>query len=93
MNRGDWNWDQDKNYDLLFYERYFNGEVTAGGYGVRNNPITREFLKMWAELQFQEPKGFSSSDNGAIHVALMKWFIGKDDTAGSSIVWIFSCRA
>ena len=60
----------------------FSEKVTciAGGYGVRNNPITREFLKMWAGLQFNEPRGFSSSDNGAIHVALMQWFFGKEDT-------------
>ena len=65
---------------MVFYERWFSGEVVAGGYGVRNNRKTREFLKMWADLELNQPKGFSSADNGAIHVALMKWFIGNNDT-------------
>ena len=41
---------------------------------------TRDFLKMWANLELQAPLGFHSADNGAIHVALMNWFIGKNDT-------------
>ena len=47
---------------------------------MRNNDKTRNFLKMWADLEFDTPEGFSSADNGAIHVALMKWFIGLNDT-------------
>ena len=31
---------------------------------------------MWADLDFDKPIGFHSSDNGAIHVALLKWFKG-----------------
>ena len=50
-----------------------------GGYGVRNNKKTRDFLKMWSNLELNEPKGFHSADNGAIHVALMKWFIGANN--------------
>ena len=52
----------------------------VGGYGVRNKEKTREFLKMWADLEHDAPMGFHSSDNGAIHLALMIWFIGKNDT-------------
>ena len=52
----------------------------VGGYGVRNKEKTREFLKMWADLEHDAPMGFHSSDNGAIHLALMIWFIGRNDT-------------
>ena len=36
---------------------------------MRNKEKTREFLKMWADLEHDAPMGFHSSDNGAIHVA------------------------
>ena len=77
---GDWDWNQEENHDLIFYERWFNGEIVAGGYGVKNTPKALEFLNTWADLESFQPKGFSSADNGAIHVALMKWFKEKNDT-------------
>ena len=63
---------QDENF--VFYERGFSGEVMAGSYQVINNNKSRAFLKMWAELEFSEPIGFNSADNGAIHIALLKQF-------------------
>ena len=27
---GDWQWDYEENHDLIFYERWWNGEVMAG---------------------------------------------------------------
>ena len=51
----------------------------AGGYGVRNGKKTRKFLRMWSDLEYSQPKGFHSADNGAIHVALMKWFKGTNN--------------
>ena len=66
-------------HDIAFYEREFSGEITAGSYQVRNNKDARDFLKNWAELEFTKPDGFHSSDNGAIHVALLKTFDLGDD--------------
>ena len=60
--------------DAAFYEREFNGEITAGSYQIRNNVNGRNFLKMWADFEFTKPEGFHSSDNGAIHIALLKQF-------------------
>jgi len=77
---GDWQWKNEDIYDLIFFERFWNGEVVAGGFGVKNNKKTRKFLKMWANLEIGHPQGFHSFDNGAIHLALMKWFIGVNDT-------------
>ena len=84
---GDWEWDIQEKHDLIFYERWFNGEVVAGGYGAKNNEKTREFLKMWADLELDQPEGFSSADNGAIHVALMKWFKGKQRVSKKKVEW------
>ena len=38
-------------------------------------------MKVWADLDLNPPppKGFHSSDNGAIHIALMNWFRQKND--------------
>ena len=57
---------------------------------MRNKEKTRKFLKMWADLEFLAPKGFSSSDNGAIHVALMKWFIGINKTRVKQCISIYN---
>ena len=53
---GEWDFEQEKIYDLIFYERWFNGEVVAGGYGVKNTAKTREFLHKWANLEYGQPK-------------------------------------
>ena len=68
-----------QHHDIAFYEREFSGEITAGSYQVKNNKKARDFLKNWAELEFTKPNGFHSSDNGAIHVALLKTFDLGDD--------------
>ena len=58
--------------DLVFYDREWNGEVTAGIYCVRNTPIARHFLAKWAAFGFRQPVGFSSADNGALHLLLLE---------------------
>ena len=42
----------------VFFERFWNGEVMAGGYGVKNNKNSQDFLKMWANLEHGHPEGF-----------------------------------
>ena len=68
-------------YLIQIFAPYF-----TGGYGVKNNKNSRKFLKAWADLEFDQPKGFSSADNGAIHVALMKWFKGINDTKSNECI-------
>ena len=53
---------------------------------MKNNKNSRKFLKAWADLEFDQPKGFSRADNGAIHVALMKWFKGINDTKSNECI-------
>ena len=50
---------------------------------LKNTAKTREFLHKWANLEYGQPKGFSSADNGAIHVALMAWFKGAENSKGT----------
>lgn len=57
--------------DLTFYERVWNEEVMSGNYLARNTPFARDTLMHWAKYADRKPKGFSSADAGAIHLALM----------------------
>lgn len=64
--------------DLVFQERCFDAsggnspEVTAGAYLARNSNAARRFLKQWALYEkHSHGGGFDSSDNGAIHLALL----------------------
>eukprot|EP00392_Amoebophrya_sp_AT5.2_P014391 g14540.t1 len=60
--------------DVMFFERIWGvaqrNEIMAGTYMVRNTAKARRFLRQWAEFMFRKPPGFSSADNGAIHLAL-----------------------
>ena len=57
--------------NFVFYIRCWSEEIMAGNYVVRNNALTRNFLVTWATYERFIPPGFSSADNGAIHLALL----------------------
>jgi len=59
--------------DIALYERASGEEVAAGNYIARNTQFTRDFLKGWADFEHLVPKGFSSADNGALHVHLLQF--------------------
>eukprot|EP00177_Eucheuma_denticulatum_P000804 GFKZ01001457.1.p1 GENE.GFKZ01001457.1~~GFKZ01001457.1.p1 ORF type:complete len:424 (-),score=44.77 GFKZ01001457.1:211-1482(-) len=59
-------------FDVAFYERSWNFEVMSGNYMVRNTKFARMFLHHWASYESILPLGFSSDDNGAIHLAILE---------------------
>lgn len=65
--------------DLAFYDRIWNPELAAGNYMVRNTAKAQEFLMGWASWESKRPPGFSSADNGALHVHLLE-VLGLDDS-------------
>ena len=67
--------------DLQFYDRMPNVEVAAGNYVARNTPFARDFLRSWASWARRVPRGFSSGDNGAIHLHLVQ-VLGFQETGG-----------
>jgi len=58
--------------DVQVYQRSMLPEIAAGNYIVRNTPFARRFLRRWAKYNHEMPPGFSSSDNGAVHLAIME---------------------
>jgi len=70
-------------HDLVFYERWWNGEVMIA-LGLRNKAETREFLMHWSNEDTNDyvptSNVFYSSDNGLLHILLIKWFVLKTKT-------------
>jgi hypothetical protein len=58
---------------ITLYTRTWSNEIAAGNYAVRNTVAGREFLRTWAGYEYQQPPGFSSADNGALHVHLLRF--------------------
>merc|ERR1712242_645051 len=60
--------------DVHFYLRPTVQEVAAGNYIARNTPWARQFLFEWSERALKLPVGYSSYDNGALHLLLIQKF-------------------
>jgi len=54
------------------YERGFFPEIMAGCLIVRNSPLGVAFVSQWLAYNAPKPAGFSSSDNGALHLAVLR---------------------
>uniref|UniRef100_A0A0K0DK13 Glycosyltransferase family 92 protein n=1 Tax=Angiostrongylus cantonensis TaxID=6313 RepID=A0A0K0DK13_ANGCA len=60
----------DENAEVIFYDRFYNWEVMAGSYLIKNSNWSRTFLQGFADYEFRLPKSFHGMDNGAIHAYL-----------------------
>lgn len=71
LERGLEQWTQ-VDADIQFYERIWCTEIAAGNYIVRNTPWARKFLLEWAGYVDDQPSGFASADNGAVHLHIVR---------------------
>jgi hypothetical protein len=76
MSKGEWpsllHWLRKRkgSGDVMLYNRCWNDEIAAGNYIVRNTQAAKFFLRHWASYEWKMPRGFSSADNGAVHVVV-----------------------
>uniref|UniRef100_A0A7I4XUP7 Nucleotid_trans domain-containing protein n=1 Tax=Haemonchus contortus TaxID=6289 RepID=A0A7I4XUP7_HAECO len=62
----------DPDKDIIFFKRFFNHEITAGSYLVKQSAFSKRFLHGWANYEFSLPKSFHGKDNGALHMWIIK---------------------
>uniref|UniRef100_A0A914QFL2 Uncharacterized protein n=1 Tax=Panagrolaimus davidi TaxID=227884 RepID=A0A914QFL2_9BILA len=61
--------DVDEKIEIIFYERYYNHEIAAGSYLLKNTQTSRSFLLYWSNYKL--PESFHGTDNGALHVSVL----------------------
>lgn len=58
--------------DMVFYERYHNGEIVAGNYALRICQFALQFMRAWESAWTDvQQANFSNSDNGALHLCMV----------------------
>ncbi|WKY15014.1 hypothetical protein Q1695_000492 [Nippostrongylus brasiliensis] len=68
----------DSSVDIAFFDRFYNWEVAAGSYIVRNSSWSLRFLKGFADYEYRLPLKFHGTDNGALHAYLAEVMFAKD---------------
>ncbi|EPB72525.1 hypothetical protein ANCCEY_08386 [Ancylostoma ceylanicum] len=53
--------------DIVFYDRFYNWEISAGSYLVKNTKWSQDFLYGFANYVNRLPNSFHGTDNGALH--------------------------
>ncbi|KAK6038413.1 hypothetical protein COOONC_24082, partial [Cooperia oncophora] len=61
----------DDRADVIFYERFFNWEIAASSFLVKNSEFGRKFLKSWANREFTLHDKWHGSDNGVLHLHVL----------------------
>lgn len=73
--------------DVVLYERWMNNEIMAGNYAVRNSKWGIEFCDGWAAFAEEVPRrGYHSSDNGAIHLHVLR-VLGLSNLKSCTSLW------
>ncbi|VDK44654.1 unnamed protein product [Cylicostephanus goldi] len=77
----------DPKVDIIFYDRFYNWEITAGSYLAKNSTWSRNFLlihksisKDFARYEKRLPKSFHGTDNGALHAYVAEVVLGQNHT-------------
>ncbi len=69
----------DPNIHIVHYERFWNNEIMAGNYLIRNHPWSLLYLNKWVEFFRKMPDvPFHNNDNGVLHLHFLD-MVGKLD--------------
>ncbi|EPB72557.1 hypothetical protein ANCCEY_08334 [Ancylostoma ceylanicum] len=76
--------------EVIFYDRFYNWEVMAGAYLVKNTIWSKHFLDGFANYEFRLPKSFHGTDNGALHAYLAEVILGTNNAALATCLHVYS---
>ncbi|KAK5973750.1 hypothetical protein GCK32_006315 [Trichostrongylus colubriformis] len=68
----------DDHVEITFFDRFYNWEIAAGSYIVRNTAWSQNFLKGFADYEYRLPAQYHGTDNGALHALCAKVMFGKE---------------
>ncbi|CAJ0963573.1 unnamed protein product, partial [Mesorhabditis belari] len=76
----------DDRVNLIFYERFFNWEITAGIFLVKNSEFAYDFIKRWSMWEFDHPRiPFGTSDNCVLHMHTLQTIFNKTAPAAVNV--------
>lgn len=68
-----------RDFDILYEERFYNGEIAAGIYIVRNSNFSHHYLREWAAYDDRLPNVvWNNADNGILHIHLLRTLFPND---------------
>ena len=56
---------------MTFYDRFYNQEIVAGAYLLKNSDYAMAFIKGFADFETKLPMSFHGTDNGALHAYVL----------------------
>ncbi|XGW17051.1 hypothetical protein V3C99_002012 [Haemonchus contortus] len=65
----------DDRVDVILYERFFNSEISAASFMIRNSDFGRDFLMKWADRELTLHKRWHGLDNGVLHLHVLDTLI------------------
>ncbi|XGW17049.1 hypothetical protein V3C99_002012 [Haemonchus contortus] len=65
----------DDRVDVILYERFFNSEISAASFMVRNSDFGRDFLMKWADRELTLHRRWHGLDNGVLHLHVLDTLI------------------
>ncbi|KHJ93658.1 hypothetical protein OESDEN_06427 [Oesophagostomum dentatum] len=80
----------DANAEIVFYDRFYNWEIMAGAYLVKNTRWAQQFLYGFANYEFRLPKSFHGTDNGALHAYIAEVILSPNDSGLAECLFVYN---